>query len=230
MRKPKVTIAYMSRGCDLVYSAPAYVLAQERHFGEIQLLSALSVFGSNAEFLFEGLSELDTEFIHLIDADISPTLETTRALVSHDVDICSAPVWVYDEGRSSLHLNIAEDCEKGWLSKPRKGLEQIFGATFSNLVIKKRVIDAFTLHSESFTEKTELVKDFLYDSTEGIFFMKAKRLGFKCYVDWDLSPCTHNRYALMDAPDLSLLVNKNGKEPHQVPRGQRTDPVIPCAV
>lgn len=233
-KKPKLAIAFTSRGNDLFYGLPAYILQQDRVFGDIACLAACSLWGPATERMFQALADKDFDFVHVLDSDVCPHPDTTQALVNHDLDIVSSPIWMYDAATNDLHLNVCRDVNRTRQRYPGKGIEEIYGASFASVVIKKRVFDAFCMAGEKFTHHSPLVSDLPEDRErmppDAIFYTKALRLGFKCHMDWGCHFGTHHKHVMLNAPFVINLLERYEQKPDQRARAEGVGSPAACAV
>ncbi len=208
--KKKVTFAYCSRGNDVFPGLVTYLLQQHHVFESMSLVSATQDYRPSTDFLFELVNKTNYEFVHLLEPNVAPRKDTTVRLMTHDVDIVSCPVWFYDDGTNSIHLNYHtdEECLREYTPKdPSAGLERIFASSFGCVVIKKRVIDTFFQTSEKFGTWSNLIDEkFQEASPDTIFFAKAKAFGFDAYLDWSCEFATHHKHLSLNARTVETFV------------------------
>jgi hypothetical protein len=212
--KPKVVIAYTSRGNDLYYQLPRYILHQERIFGGIGVVVGVSLWGPATEKLFSDVARAEWDFMHILDSDVCPDDNTTNVLVSNDLDICASPVFMYDPGTNDVHLNMVRALgtnEREYA--PGKGIEKMFASSFASVVIKKRVFDAFMMAGEKFCSTSPLIEDFPNHETfapDTVFYCKAARLGFEAFMDWTVPFGTHHKLCYFNSPFVVTLAERFG--------------------
>lgn len=210
----KVAIAYTSRGNDLVYALPGYVLKQERKYPGLDCIAALSLWGPATETLFSSLVNHPAEYFHIIDSDVIPPDDALDKMMANNVDICAAPAFMYDAATNDVHLNICRKPTREREHIPGKGLEKTYGSSFACCLIKKRVLQQFLMAKEAFTQPSEMTAD-LPDPTpppDAIFYHKAQKMGFPTYIDWSINPCAHHKLVRINAPMVMNLL-KNYSEP-----------------
>lgn len=209
LEKP-VTFAYSTKGNDVYAGLVTYLLQQHQVFDLMALVTATQLHQPSIDFIFELIQKTKYEFAHILDCDLGPRRDTTLRLMSNDVDIVACPVWFYDEGTNSLHLNYHtdEDCLREYTPEdPSAGLQKIFAASLECLVIKKRVIETFYQTKEKFGEWSELIDaKFKQSSPDTIFFAKAQALGFDAYMDWSCEFANHHRYISLNARTVETFV------------------------
>jgi hypothetical protein len=213
----KVAIAYTSRGNDLCYAMPGYILKQERKFPGLDVIAALSLWGPATENLFSTLANHPANLLHVVDSDVIPPDDALEKLVENDLDICAGPVFMYDSATNDIHLNVCRKPTRERERSPGEGIEKCYGASFACVLIKKRVLQAFIMAGEKFTEPSEMTAD-LPDPTpppDAIFYHKAYKLGFPTFMDWRIGVASHNKYARINGPLVMNTVKAYGRPPDQ---------------
>lgn len=209
-----LVLAYCSRGSDMVYSFPQYVLIQDRKFRSLQLVAGVHLWGTAVENTFQYISGLRFDFCHFLDCDVCPKENTTELLVLDDKDVIVSPVWHYDASTDWAHLNVTytRDRKASHLVKePGTGIERVAGGSFASVVIKKRVFDAFVMADETFTTWTPMIDEsFKASPPDAIFFEKVNVMGYECWVDWNCGVGTHAKYVLFNQPFVINLVKNYG--------------------
>jgi hypothetical protein len=202
----QIAIAYTSRGNDLNFAVPSYILKISREFPDLDCVAALSLWGPATERLFHALAHHPADAFHMIDTDVIPPDDALVKMLKREVDICAAPIFMYDASTNDIHLNICRTPERKREHQPGTGLEECFGASFACCLIRKRVLQKFVMASEKFTEPSDLTAD-LPDPTpppDAIFYHKAQKMGFPTYMDWDIPIGTHHKMARINVP---MVVN-----------------------
>ena len=212
MLKTHVFLGIHTRGNDLYWRTVLYVIAQTFVFKRISLAFSVSTWTVATDDLFNHFLKTGAEFLQLIDADVCPPDTTTASLVARDVDIVTAPVWMYEPQNNNIHLNVARDIDHDVrLYKPADGgLEEIENASFSAMLIRRNVIQSFVDAGESFSKWSPIVGDHIKPHTHDLVFcQKARALGHKLYVDWDIKPATHHKHVAVCEETLEqYLINR----------------------
>ena len=197
MKNTHVYFAIPTRGNDLYWRLVVYLLEQKAAFSKMSLGFAINGWQASTEDLFQHIISSDAEYIQWIDADIGPASGTTQQLVERDVDIITAPVWMYDPKTNDIHLNVLSDFKReSRMYRPkRSGIEQVAQCSFSMLLISRNVIDAFRRAGESFCKWSPFIhKSWQVMPPDVIFCRKAQKLGLKIFVDWEVKPAEHHKY------------------------------------
>lgn len=127
-----------------------------------------------------------------------------------DLDICASPVWMYDPSTNDLHLN-AIRTQGTREYRLGKGIEKVFNTSFGSVLIRRRVLDAFVMAKEKFTEPSPLISEFQGHELfppDSVFFAKAAKLGFPVHIDWTCPFATHHKYAQFNTPFVMNFVSK----------------------
>ena len=205
-----VALAYTSRGNDVFWGMPLYILNQREIFGNLKLFVGVYLWGTPIEKLLTDCLSVQWDFLHLMDSDVFPDNGTTKALISNDLDICASPVWMYDPSTNDLHLN-AIRTQGTREYRLGKGIEKVFNTSFGSVLIRRRVLDAFVMAKEKFTEPSPLISEFQgYElfPPDSVFFAKAAKLGFPVHIDWTCPFATHHKYAQFNTPFVMNFVSK----------------------
>lgn len=206
----KVTFAYTTRGNDIYYRLVTYLLHQKHVFKNMNLVSAVNMWRPSLELMFHISHRTDPDFLQILDSDIAPRKDTTAFLMQRDVDIVGCPIWFYDGGTNSIHLNYHTDdkCLREFTPKPPDvGLEKVFATSFGCVVIKRRVLDMFMQTDESFTEWSDMLDPkFKIMAPDTIFFAKCNAFGFDVFLDWGCEFATHHKYVALNAPTVEAFV------------------------
>lgn len=207
-----VFLGMHTRGNDLYWRTVLYVIAQTFIFKRISLAFSVSTWTVATKKLFDHFLNTKAEFLQLIDSDVCPPEETTAKLASHDADIVTAPVWMYEPNNNNIHLNVTKDIDHDvrMYEAGDGGLEEIENASFSAMLIRRNVLQGFVDAGESYAEWSPLIGDHIKPHTHDLVFcQKARALGFKLYVDWDIKPATHHKHVeVCDETLEQYLINR----------------------
>ena len=205
-----ITFAFTTRGNDIFYRTLTYLLQQKDAFKNMCLVAAINMWRASCELMLKMVVQTPGEFCHILDTDVAPHRETTIRLVGHNVDIVASPVWFYDGGTNSIHLNFHQDdrcLREHTPMPPEAGLKKIFSTSFGSVLIKRRVLDTFLQAKEAFTEWSGLIdKKFESAAPDTIFFAKANALGFDVFIDWGCEVGTHHKYVSLNSPTIETFV------------------------
>jgi hypothetical protein len=208
--KRPVTFAFTTRGNDIYFRLVTYLLQQHHAFVDMNVVTAASLWKPACSFLFEMVLETRFDFCHLMDSDVAPRKDTTARLMTNDLDIVSCPVWFYDGGTNSIHLNYHMDgrCLREYSPQPPEvGLQKVFATSFGCVLIKRRVLETFKQAGEDFTEWSELLpEEFKPAAPDTIFFAKCNALGFDVYMDWRCEFATHHKFVELNARTVETFV------------------------
>ena len=206
----KVTFAFCTRGNDIYSRLVTYLLQQHHVFKHMNLVTASNQWRPSCDFLFEMVGQTNYEYAHILDTDVAPRKDTTVRLISHGVDIVSCPVWFYDGGTNSIHLNFHTDerCLREHTPRdPSEGLEKVFATSFGCVVINRRVLDTFIQTGQKFTTWSDLIDEqFKEAAPDTIFFAKAQALGFDVYMDWSCEFATHHKFVELNSRTIETFV------------------------
>jgi hypothetical protein len=197
----RITIAIASRGCDIYCKLVDWLVcyAQEPPKGwVINTYVVMSPYSAacGQEKLFQKAVEDCSDYLFIVDADVCPPKGCLEKMVVDGKDIVIAPVWHYDMTQYDIHLGVNKDLKlRERLYNVGSGVEEIVGGGFGAMLVSKGVLDEFVRRGESFVHHSSMLSDgqstFLSDN---VFFFKAGKMGFKTWVDWDISPVSHYRY------------------------------------
>ena len=209
MRDENITLCCCSRGNDLYYKVPIYVLRQSRIFKKLNYYTFQCGHEPVIDQLLPEVAKIETDYIHYFDGDVGLDFSTTEKLVECDKDIIVSRVWHYIFGQD-VHLNVhyTDKLERHHAPKAG-GIEPIAASSFSSMMIKPKVLQAFIDAGESFQHWSPLLpeacKDKLHRDT--VFFAKAHYLGFQPYVCWDVPVGSHHRMMLLETNALASFAH-----------------------
>jgi len=195
----KVAIGIPTRGADLWYKTMLYAMKEfaRADMEVIVVFSESNVSARNAQDrLFKGIAYHDNNFDYalFLDGDVCVPEDTLDRLIARGKDIMVAPVWHYDHINHDIHLGVHYTASFERIYAPREGIERIFGASFSCVLVSKKVLNAFRLMDESAVKWSPLLPlEHNRDANDNIFFRKCFRLGFETWVDWDIKTASHFR-------------------------------------
>jgi hypothetical protein len=201
-REESVAFLYMTRGNDIYHEFVTYLLRQCRLFLKFSCVVVQNSWKPAVEDLFEIALESRCNWIHLMDTDIGLPYHTTGRLIANDHDICASPLYFYDPGNNEIHLNVhyQPSLMREYTPRmPEGGCEEVLTTAFGSVVIRKRVLEAFKQANWSFCEWTPDIDEAYKDcSPDTIFFLKARALGFKVWMDWRIPIGTHHKWCRFD--------------------------------
>lgn len=191
--KPKIVIGMASRGYDVCPHAITFVShIQKTHDAEF----VSQICGFNAvpaqEGVFWRAHEMGADYLLIIDSDVIPIPEVLDKLLECKKDIVVAPVWHYNAVNGQIFVDATKMLDKRVLDIKESGVEEIISASFGCVLISKKVIDTFFDSKQMFVYWSDFLPTEAYPcSSDIIFFLKAKKLGFQAYVCWDAQGSEH---------------------------------------
>jgi len=206
----KLALAYTSRGNDVFWGLPMYILRQREMFRDFKVFVGVYLWGTPIEKLFNDSLDQEWDYLHILDSDVCPEPNTSMALVANALDICASPVWMYDASTNDMHLNVLRAPGQREY-KLGNGIEKVFSSSFGSVMIARRVFDTFKMSGESFTKPSPLISEYLHYETyppDTVFFAKAHKLGFSVHIDWTCQFATHHKYAFFNTPFVMNFVGK----------------------
>lgn len=214
-----------SRGNDIYWGTVRFLLQQSAIFkSDFNFYLRPNDNQPAWESLFLDASKTDIEYVMCVDSDVEPHPETPMRLIGRikaydNIDIITAPVWMYHPGSADIHLNIHfEEDLNDRVRVPRSGdVEEIVSTSFSACLFRRELLDSFITRGEAFIRPSELVPR-LYRGhpSDVVFFQKARAMGHKIWVDWDCEPGAHHKYVRLDNKCLRSFHWKSNSEIKQV--------------
>lgn len=215
MKNTHVYFAIPTRGNDLYWRLAVYLLAQKDRFEEMTLGFAINGWQAASEELFKHIVTCPTDFVQWLDADIGPAHDTTARLVRRNVDIITAPVWMYDPKNNDIHLNVLPSFgDESRLRRPkRNGIERMEQCSFAALLLRRNVIQTFADANEPFCTWTSFLDEsWKVYPPDVIFCRKAQKLGFEIYVDWEIPPAEHHKHVALGEDTIEQFFVNRVKE------------------
>lgn len=201
--RKKVTFAIQSLGNDIYHKLLIYLLQQQRAFKGFNLALVMNPYRDSIENLFRVVEGTNFDFAHFLGPNVAPIKETTIRLMSHDLDIVCAPLYVFDTGTKNIFvgMNKTEAVETEFRPKMAEtGLEKVYAGMLKCCLVKRRVIDMFRQVKESYTQWSPLLHEkFRAGTPDIIFFAKANALGFDVWMDWGCETPEHSQLVQLDA-------------------------------
>ncbi|MEI8350066.1 MAG: hypothetical protein WCI77_07920 [Candidatus Omnitrophota bacterium] len=149
--------------------------------------------------LFHYILSCDFDYVLLIDSDVAVPFDTLDKLLACKTDIVSAPVLHYDPMTNDIHWNISLEMInptefKRLYERKDSGVEELMSSSFACLLLSKKVFQIFKDAGESFFTWSPLVDErWNRRNSDNIFFLKAKALGLRSFVCWEIKGAVHNR-------------------------------------
>ena len=214
-RPEKVCFGTCSKGCDLHWQVPFYLLFQRNRFKHFDFFVAVSTMRASWHKVFEWFLDSDAEYLHCFDADVGLSAETTERLIDSGKELVISPVWHYVAIQNDIHLNVHLEKVGPYYRRTciarESGCEKIEAGSFASLLIKRSVLEAFVEAGESYFAPDEAMRgDGLIQ--DNVFFEKAKKLGFQPYVQWGIPIGEHMRTVRLNSETLGRFIEriKNG--------------------
>jgi hypothetical protein len=206
----KIVIGMATRSNDIYYPIMKFIHAQESNY-DLELI--FGECGYSAEHaqrrLFGKLRGHKFDYCLLLDSDVVVPDDTLDHLVSCRVDIVSAPVWHFDPMTKDVHLNICQEPWTRMYQKKIQGVEEIYSTSFACLLISRNVFEVFEKANEDLVRwSPKIGNDFRESNTDNIFYEKARSLGFKLNVCWNIKGAIHNRLVSLDDETLTNIINR----------------------
>lgn len=191
----KFVISIATRGNDLYVGLVRFLAEQVRRH------DARLVFGEcswSAQFAWQyaadQLMPMDFDLCLMVDADVAPPMDALEKLSAVNRDIVSAPVWHWSSG--DLHLNLHfNNLHIREHAARTSGIDEIIATSFACVMVSRKVFDAFAARGEKLFFPSALISgaDTHGGIPDHIFWSKAKVLGFKMWMCWDVHGATHYR-------------------------------------
>ena len=146
------------------------------------------------ERLFNEALNTNCTHVLLMDSDVSPPNDCLEKMVAADKHIVAAPVWHYDGCTQNIHVGVhtTRNLEDRIYKIPEQGgLERIYLASFSCMLVQRKVLEEFRLSQTLFCHNDTVHEEFA--NSDNIFYKKADKLGFEAYVDWSLTGASHHK-------------------------------------
>lgn len=185
----KVIVGIVSRGNDINYRLAQFLYRLRLDTSNVYLEPFMSKspysLQVGQEFLFKTLEGMDFDYAFITDTDVACEQWVINKLLEVGKDVVVGPVWQCDANTSDIHLNVRKKGRVDVTYYPRKdGVEQIDAASFSCMLVSKRVFNAFRDNGESYFVDAAMNINPL--QTDEIFFRKLKKLGIEAWIRWDI--------------------------------------------
>lgn len=208
---PKIVVGMASRGYDVCPHAITFVNhVQKTH----NAIFVSQICGFNAvpaqEGVFWRAHEQEADYLLIIDSDVIPNPDSLDILLACSKDIVVAPIWHYNNMNGQIFIDATKTLEERIVDIKEKGLEEIVSASFGCVLISKKLINTFFEKKEMFVYWSNLLPESAYPcSSDIIFFLKAKTLGFQPYVCWDAQGGEHYTRVHLSNRVLSKFLKEN---------------------
>lgn len=193
MSKPKIVIGMASRGYDVCPAITVFVNNTiKKHDAEF----IYRICGFNAipaqEGIFWGALEAKADYLLIVDSDVTPPDNVIELLLNCNKDIVVAPVWHYNVMNGHIFVDAVKELNQQNVEIKDNGVEEIITASFGCVLISKNVLNKFLEKKENFVYWSSMLpKDAFNCSSDTIFYLKARHLGYPAYVCWDAQGSEH---------------------------------------
>jgi hypothetical protein len=192
----RLTIAMATRGNDLYIGTVSFLL-NELSVGNTGFFVAVGDSASgNQEACFKAMVREGADWNFICDADVGLSVGLIGRLMRHDKDMVVSPVVMYLRHQpGSIHYNACGDDKLETRTFLRgRGLQRIVTSSFASLLIKMRVLEEFIKRGESFVKWSSLLgEEMKIQNSDSIFFLKAAKMGFELWMDWEEADSVHSR-------------------------------------
>lgn len=211
-KRAQVTIAVATRGNDIYYGTMFFVIASLMAIPRCRLITSVSPISAarGQEENFKIARELGTEWIYLCDSDVAPAEGTIQRLMARGKDICVSPVPMYLPLEDDIHYNASrEPTLRERTVKRGQGLERIWSSSFASVLLRASILDEFVKRGEPYVEWSPVLPDWCRGlSTDSIFYLKTRMMGFEAWIDWDIEPAVHHRYVTMNLGFMETFIER----------------------
>ncbi len=190
----KVMICTGTRGNDIYFGLAKFMAEQVRRYDAEIVFGECSWSAPRAQGL--AIREVyikNPDWVLFVDADVAPPMDAIEKLIACNLDIVCAPVWMAYE--SDVHANIHLIGEPQRLYEMKgSGIDEVGHASFACLLVSQKVFAAFQAANETLLEWSSMVSPTNTGGVPDAFFShKARQLGFKIHVCWDVKGAIHHR-------------------------------------
>lgn len=203
----KIAIAITTRGRDIGTELMKYIIRLGYSYKHLQvhmLVNPLCAFQNQAvlQALFMGDKRL--QGVLLLDSDIVPTPSLFEDLYRCNKDIVAAPGWHYDRSRKDIHTNVHREHYRTRSNvRTKEGLVEVTSASFLAILIRKKVFDAFGSEPMFYIVRDGF--DPHPEPSDVVFAYKARKKGFKIYVNTDMPSVGHYQSVLLTDETVDRL-------------------------
>ena len=185
----KVQVGIVTRGNDINYRLAQFMwlLTRNNHYTYPEPIIVRSPYHlrDGQRLLFACLGKRDFDYAFITDADVACEVNTIDKLVEVREQAVVAPVWMCDSNTNDIHLNVRLKGDVNPARYPRlQGVDQIEAASFSCVLLSKKVFDTFRDNKEPYFEERGLKINPL--QTDEIFFRKLTKMGISSWIRWDI--------------------------------------------
>ena len=214
----KMVTAIATRGNDLVTDLVQYLISITVKLGSNHTVmfsqSRYSAYDAQ-ENMFKKLTELEWDYVLLVDSDVGPTMESLGKMFTLDKDMVTAPIWYFNHKHNDLHMNIFDPdngLDRAYNYHPQAIAEKVLSTSFGMVLIKRKVIDAFVERGEPFVRWSPVVPEKSKTAESDYqFFYKAREFGFELWVDWSIKDIYHHRFINLGYETIERLAHCKGK-------------------
>ena len=214
----KMVTAIATRGNDLVTSLVQFLISMTYALKENHTVvfsqSRYSAYDAQ-EKLFHKLTEMEWDYMLLVDSDVGPTMDSIKRMFVLDKDMVTAPIWYFGNKHNDLHMNIFDPdrgIDRAYNYHPQAIAEKVLSSSFGMVLIKRKVIDEFVKRGESFVSWSPIVPEKAKTAESDYqFFHKAKEFGFELWVDWGIKDIYHHRFINLGYETINRIAHCKGK-------------------
>lgn len=205
----KILIATGTRGNDIYFGLVQFMCEQVRRHGAEVIFGECSFSAERAQGLaIREIYKRDFDWVLFCDADVAPPMDAIEKMVACNVDIVGAPVWMAYE--TDIHMNVHYGHTPGriYTTHPT-GLEEVEHASFACLLVSRKVFEAFKAKNETLLLWSPMVSPTNTGGVPDSFFShKARLLGFKIFVCWDVKGSIHHRPIRLSDETIRHVIEK----------------------
>jgi len=200
----KIAICVPTRGNDIYYKLMLFCCAESRKGHDIISFPCNGGAAISQTKLFDAVLIGGYDGMFLIDSDVCPPDNALDVLIGHRLDIISVPT-LMTSGKD-VHWNYHMDPDSRRIYSPRQnsGITEVVFTSFASVLIGAQVLREFKRRGESWFGMSDLVPAHLHDGivsnglTDHAFFNKARAMGFKIFMNWNLRNAVHHKYMALD--------------------------------
>lgn len=211
----RLTISLATRGNDIYYGTMLFMLEAMMSHPVVKIVVASGFSAIKGQEMCFGVAVQDnSDWFYLIDADVMPVANTIEKLMARNLPIVVSPVPMYLPEETDIHWNACDDP----MLQDRKvllgtGLQEIVASSFASILIRCDVLQEFKRRGEGFTHWSAMLPEWCRGlHSDSIFFLKARRMGFNAYIDWDIKPAVHHRYVALSSELIEKTVERADRE------------------
>jgi hypothetical protein len=200
----KIAICVPTRGNDIYYKLMLFCCAESRKGRDVLSSPCNSGAAVSQGRVFDQVLEGGYDAMFLIDSDVCPPDDALDVLLAHKLDIVSVPT-LMTSGKD-VHWNYHADAANTriYASRQHTGLGEVMFTSFASVLIGAQVLREFRNRGESWFGMSPLVPQHLQAGivsnglTDHAFFNKARAMGFKIFMDFNLRNGVHHKYMVLD--------------------------------